>query len=315
MGRVHASKYVLMPDVEVQVWEQDEERRAAFCSAFKATPAESMDGMLLAVDAVDICLPTDLHCAVGLAALATGKPTLIEKPLARTEEECRQLIDAAKASGAMLVPAHVVRFFREFRNAHDVIALGKIGTPASVRLRRGGKAPLGSQGWFRDHARSGGVILDLAIHELDWLLWTLGPVKQVFARSVGTGPQVEGAEFVGDYALIVMTHESGCVSHVEATWLDPSGFRVTLEASGSNGMMEFDSRKNPMVTAYLPDQPAIFELNRPPDEDPYFLQLSAFVKAAKGEGEPAVRAEEGMAAVRVAEAALKSAQTCEPVWL
>lgn len=315
MGRVHASKYVQMPEVEVHVWERDEDRRHAFCTAMNVSPASSLEQMLETIDAVDVCLPTDLHCLVGLQALSAGRPTLIEKPLARTVEECRQLIEAAEAAKALLVPAHVVRFFKEFRRAHDVIEEGKIGTAASVRMRRGGKAPMGSEGWFRDQSRSGGVILDLAIHDIDWLLWTLGPVKQVYARSVGMGPQVEGAAVAGDYALIVMTHESGCVSHVEATWLDPSGSRVSLEACGSQGILELDSRKNPMVSAYLPDQPGVFELNRTPDEDPYFQQLSSFVSAARGEAQPAVMAQEGLAAVAVATAAVESAQTCQPVFL
>lgn len=315
MGRVHGSKYAQMPEVELMIWEPDQEKRTKYAQDLNATPAESFEALLETADAIDVCVPTDLHHPVGLQALKAGKPTLIEKPLASTVAQCRELIEAAKESGALLVPAHVVRFFREFRSAHELIWMGRIGTPASVRLRRGGKAPAGSGGWFQDHARSGGVILDLAIHEIDWLLWTLGPATQVYARSVAMGQRVEGAEFVGDYALITISHASGCVSHIESTWLDPSGFRVTMEASGSNGMIEIDSRKLPHITAYLPGQAAIYELNRTSDDDPYYKQLRAFVLAVSGASDAAIHAEEAMAAVELAEAAIQSARTGEPVFL
>ena len=315
MGRVHGSKYAQMPDVELLIWEPDQEKREGYAKSYSARPTESFEALLDEADAIDICIPTDFHHPVGLQALKAGKPTMIEKPLARTVQECRELIAASEESGALLVPAHVVRFFKEFRSAHELIWMGKIGSPASVRVRRGGKAPAGTGGWFQDHTRSGGVILDLAIHEIDWLLWTLGPATQVYARSVAMGRRVEGAEFVGDYALITISHASGCVSHIESTWLDPSGSRVTLEAAGSNGMIELDSRKLPHITAYLPGQPALYEWNRTPDDDPYYKQLRAFVLASTGAAEAAVTAQEAMAAVELAEAAIKSAQTSEPVFL
>jgi predicted dehydrogenase len=231
--------------------------------------------------------------------------------MARTVDECERMIAASAASGALLVPAHVVRFFPEHRAAHDVIARGDIGTPASVRLRRGGGAPKAD--WFLDIGQSGGILLDLAVHEFDWLLWTIGPAVLVTSRSVRLGQGVDGAEFRGDYALTTVSFANGCVAHVESTWMDPSGFRATIEACGPKGAVEYDSRDNPSLRTHTGT--TVNENNYAPEDDPYFRQLSAFVAAAKGEAAPAVRAEEGMAAVRLATAAIESAETGEPVSL
>lgn len=305
MGGVHANKYALMPDVEVSVFDVDTAKLEAFCTARKLKQSASLDDLLSGSDAVDVCLPTAFHREAAVRSLEAGKPTLVEKPLARTVEDCQAMIEAAKRGGAMLIPAHVVRYFPELRAAHELIMGGRIGTPASIRLRRGGGAP--KMDWFQDLEISGGILLDLAVHELDWLLWTLGPATSVSSRSVRLGKTVGGAEFNGDYALTTISFESGAVAHVESTWMDPSGFRVTLEASGSDGMIEFDTRENPSLRAHTASTAT--ENNYAPSDDPYFKQLRAFVDAAAGRSKPAVTAEEGMAAVRLACAAIESSKT------
>ena len=127
------------------------------------------------------------------------------------------------------------------------------------------------------------------------------------------GHGVDGAQFRGDYALTTVSFANGCVAHVESTWMDPSGFRATIEASGPKGVVEYDSRENPSLRTHTGT--TVNENNYNPDDDPYFRQLTAFVSAAKGETPPAVRAEEGLAAVRLATAAIESAETGQPVRL
>lgn len=307
MGAVHTSKYLLMRDVEISVFDLDEPKLSAFCEARSVTACHSLESLLETCDAVDICLPTTLHKSVAIQALQAGKPTLVEKPMARTPDECKEMMEAARTSGATLIPAHVVRFFPEHRKAAHAIREGKIGQPASVRLRRGGGAPKAD--WFLDRAASGGILLDLAIHEFDWLLWTVGPAKSVTARTV----QHQGAKVRGDYALTTIKFDNGCVAHVESTWLDPGGFRATIEASGSEGMIEFDSRINP--TLRVAGATNAVENNYDPSDDPYFLQLRSFVNVALEREVPAVTMEEGFSAVQVACAAIESAESAKTVYL
>ncbi len=295
-----------MAGVETVAFDVDPDRSRAFADRHGAQTAATLDDLFARCSAIDVCLPTDLHHGAALAALQAGKPTLVEKPLCPTLDECRSLMAAARASGALLVPAHVVRWFPEHRAAHDRIEAGAIGRPASVRLRRGGKAPTGTGGWFQDFARSGGVLLDLAVHDFDWLNWTLGRPLTVVSRSVRQGSQIAGAEFVGDYALTTVSYEGGCVAHVESTWLDPSGFRTTIDAAGSEGLIELDSRDNPTLRIHT-DGGTRTENTYAPTDDPYYRQLQAFVEAVDS-GQPPVTAEEGAWAVAVSLAALESAR-------
>jgi predicted dehydrogenase len=302
MGQVHASKYVQIPGVGLQAFDLDTEKLQSFVERFGARRAATLEDLLSQVDAVDVCLPTPAHVSVGVQCLDAGLPVLMEKPLARTVEEGRVLLQKVKETRGRLMPAQVVRYFPEFTRAHDIVASGELGDIASVRTRRGGGSP--KSAWYADEAQSGGVLLDLAVHDFDWLLWTLGPAGTVdashvrVARDASIGP--------AEHALTIIRFDSGAVAHVEATWMDPAGFRVTMDAAGSKGLLQFDSRDNPSLRLNLVSGPKV-ENNYAPVDDPYYRQVLAFVKSVESGDEFPVRPEEGLAAVAVAEAALRSA--------
>lgn len=312
MGTVHAGKYALMPGVQVVAYDTDGEKLAAYCAKFGAGPAASLEALVRSVDAVDVCLPTNYHREAVLAGLAAGLPVLVEKPMGRTLEDCEAMLAAEEASAGFLMPAQVVRWFREHRAVHDAVVRGEVGLPAAVRVRRGGGPPKGE--WFLDLDASGGILLDLAVHDFDWLLWTLGPATSVFSQSVRMGEGRPAAEFRGDYALTTVTFVSGAVAHLENTWMDPSGFRTCLEVSGSAGLVEFDLRSNPSLRAAGAGGTRT-ENNYLPSEDPYFLQAEAFLAAVRSGGPPPVTAHEGLEAVRLALAAVESARAGKPVCL
>lgn len=312
IGAVHANQYAKCPDVELWAFDLNAEKLRAFCERFQARPATSRDELLSACDAIDACLPTDAHLDAGLAAIAAGKALLMEKPLAATPPEAEQLVAAAARTGVPLMTAQVVRFFPEFRLIHDKVRSGAIGTPAVARTRRGGRLPMGEGGWFRDVARSGGVLLDLCIHDFDWLRWTLGEVTSVVSRSVALARG--SREFVGDYALTLLTFSNGSIAHVEGTWMDPAGFRTTVEVCGSEGMLAADSRPKAGIRLSTTDATAA-ESPLAPDDDPYYRQIRGFLDAVKlGQPMP-VPAEDGLRAVVISHAALESARSVQPVRL
>ena len=312
MGGVHGRQYAQMPDIEIMAYDTDPEPLSALVNETGATACGSADELIADADFVDVCLPTDRHLSHVMAAIKAGKTTLTEKPMGRTLAECRQMIEASESTGVTLGVAHVVRTFPEHALAHKQVLEGAIGRVASVRMRRGGTAPYGSEGWFQDFDRSGGVFLDLAVHEFDWLLWTLGPCTLVCANSVTLGKRVAGAEFEGDYGTATLSFACGAIAHVEATWLDPGGFRTVLEVSGSDGCIEFDSRMEPVLRSNTGSGTKT-ESHTAPCDDPYRLELAAFVECVRTGGPPPVTAREGAAAVAVAEAAIMSAQTGQPV--
>jgi predicted dehydrogenase len=160
-----------------------------------------------------------------------------------------------------------------------------------------------------DHEKSGGALLDLAIHDFDWLYWTFGKIKFLYSRSLssqaGQGP---------DYALTTLTFESGAVAHVEATWMDPGGFRTSFDIAGSEGLLEFDSRK----TAALKTATAegiVYEPSVAAVEDPYYLELRAFLEAVKNGTEVPISGRDGLMALRISLAAAESAKSGRVVTL
>jgi len=303
MGNVHARQYRKMSGIELGYFERSPARGDSFRSRWDAHLCDSIEALLDWADVVDICLPTDVHPEFALKVIDAGKPLFLEKPIARTVDEAKSIIDAAKKAKVVLMIGHVVRFFPEFALGRQMVLNGAVGKPAAIRTRRGGPTPKGSSGWFMDHSRSGGVLLDLAIHDFDWLCWTFGHVKFLYSRSLGSssghGP---------DYALTTLTFESGAVAHVEATWMDPGGFRTMFDIAGSEGLLEFDSRKTPALRTVTPDS-CVLEPSVAPHEDPYYLELSAFLSAAQKGAPVPITGEDGLTALKLSLAALESAKT------
>jgi predicted dehydrogenase len=303
IGGVHARQYRHMPGVRLGYRERNPERADSFKARFDAEPCDSADALIAWADVVDICLPTDMHEEYALRAIAAGKAVFLEKPISTSLESARRIVDAADRAGVPLMIGQVLRFFPEFETGHRLVASGAVGTPAAARTRRGGGPPKGSADWFMDHARSGGVLLDLAIHDFDWLRWTLGEVKHLYSRSVGAqvghGP---------DYALTTLTFDSGAVAHVEATWMDPSGFRTAFEVAGSCGLIEYDSRAEAALKTYTAEGTRR-ESPLAVKDDPYYRELEAFLAAVKDGTPPPVTGQDGLAALALSLAALESART------
>jgi predicted dehydrogenase len=304
MGNVHARQYRKMADVDVIFFDPDAERSKVYIERWDAKPVSSADELIAHSDVVDVCLPSDLHVQFGLKAIAAGKPVIVEKPLVKSFEEGVQLLMASEKAGVPVMPAQVVRFFPEFATGNRLVREGKVGTPAAARTRRGGLAPKGSDSWFMDHHRSGGVLLDLAIHDFDWLRWTLGEVKHLYSRSLGAqtmaGP---------DYALTTLTFDSGAIAHCESTWMDPSGFRTCYEVCGSEGMIQFDSRDTPSLRTTIEGNKTVNEGPLFGTDDPYYKQLRGFLESVQKGNEPSVTALDGVMAVSIAQAAIESAKT------
>ncbi|MFI5385829.1 MAG: Gfo/Idh/MocA family protein [Fimbriimonadales bacterium] len=304
MGNVHARHYRRMRDVEVFFFDPDQGQTETFIERHQVGAAPSADDLIARCDVIDICLPTPLHPSLGLRAIAAGKAVFIEKPLAGSLEDGVRLVEAADRAGVTLMPGHVVRFFPEYAAGRRLVEKGAVGTPAAARTRRGGGTPKGNDGWFMDHSRSGGVLIDLAIHDFDWLRWTLGEVKHLYSRSVGAktgqGP---------DYALTTLTFESGCVAHVESTWMDPGGGRATYEVCGNAGMIQYDSRNTQTLKTTHGSGKFINEAPLFGSDDPYYNELRGFIDAVVKHETPPVNGHDGLMALSIALAARESALT------
>ncbi|MBP7962353.1 MAG: Gfo/Idh/MocA family oxidoreductase [Caldilineaceae bacterium] len=263
--------------------------------------------MLNDVDIVDICAPTHRHFELVIQAAGAGKHILCEKPLGRTLEQAQEMTTACEAAGVKLMVAHVVRFFPDYAQAHRRVMAGEIGRPGVIRLSRESFQPKkAADNWFLDDAKSGGMVLDLMIHDLDYARWVAGPVTQVFAKSTGT------------HALAILTHVSGAISHVTGSWAyPPPTFRTAFEIAGEKGLITCDSESTAPVSLHLHrrggDGPDIPVAGSPLSESPYTTEIKAFYDAVIHDKPVPVPGGEGVAAVRLALAVLESAKTGQPV--
>jgi predicted dehydrogenase len=143
--------------------------------------AEGMD--LIAdpnLDIVDICLPTPLHARYATAALAAGKHVLTEKPFARTAREANRLVRAAASARGRLMCALCMRFWPAWAWLKEAIDRKIYGRVLAAHFRRVANTPRG--GFYRDGRASGGAILDLHIHDTDFVQYCFGKPSAVSSR-------------------------------------------------------------------------------------------------------------------------------------
>ena len=318
MGTTHAAGWADTPATIAGFTAETSREADNVAKLHNAKVYPSLEEMLPDVDVVDICSPTHLHHEMALKAARAGKHIVCEKPLARTTKQAQEIVNACQQAGVQLLVAHVVRFFPEYALAHSAVMEGQIGKPGVIRLHRGSYRPKKPAGnWFLDEEKSGGILMDLMVHDYDYARWVAGDVETVSARRVTEAHP----EAPVDYGLVILSHRSGALSHVAGAWAyPPPTFRTRLEIAGDRGLIEFDSDstapiQNLILKASGSDAPDVALPSSPGSESPYTTQIKEFY-GALAEGKPArVSALDGLVAVQIAEAALESAHSGQPVKL
>ena len=311
IGAIHLGAYANMPDVEVVgVADGLPEIAAAGAAVVGASAYPSYEDLVSAeeVDLVDVCLPTSYHRDLALKAARDGKHVILEKPIARSLEDAEEIIAAFAGGSQRLFVGHVVRFFPEYVRIKEMIDAGELGTVGVARTSRRSPFLTGWNDWYADWRMSGGVLLDLIIHDFDFLRWALGEVERVYARSV------LGHEYNRlDYALVTLRFKGGAIAHLEGQWGYPGPFNYSIEVAGSRAMVAADSTGSPpvrllggtKVTGESPD--VIF------GKSPFQTELEHFIRCAATDDEPIVDAHDALQALRIGHAAIESVKTGRPV--
>ncbi len=314
MATTHANSYQQIPNAEVTAVASLDDDRAAFAEEHAPGAAVYGDAEEMMDDAdvtmVDICTPTPVHPPLVEAAADRGFAVFSEKPMARTMAEADAMIDAVIDADVPYMTGHVLRYFPEYVEAKRRIDAGEIGTPGTLRAERLSPPPTyGTRSWFGDKDQSGGVLLDMAIHDFDFLRWVVGDVERVFTR---TAEWDDG--HLNQHAVVLLRFEDGTVGHVEASWGYPDGspFTTTYEFAGDDGLLEFDSREENSLRisgvadgAHVPQSPLA--------TSPYTLELQHFVDCVESGSDPDITPDDAREAVRIALAAIESGETGEPV--
>ncbi|WP_152658417.1 Gfo/Idh/MocA family protein [Oceanobacillus sp. CFH 90083] len=317
MGNAHAAAYAEMEGItlsgivgaHVEKAEQLAEKYGtkAF-SSYEKAKQEIPD-----IDVVSICLPTSLHKETVFQVARDKFHIICEKPLTRHLADAREMIDFCQQQGVHLFVGHVVRFFPEYVRAKEIIDSQKIGEPVIARTTRGGAFPNASKDWYANFEKSGGLILDMVIHDFDFLRWCFGEVERVYAKT--SRGRVAGKM---EYALITLRFENGVIAHVEGTWAHQN-FHTKLEIAGKQGIIQHDSTSvNPVVIEKGSSTEAaggVAVPSSPTKYSPYYLELAHFISCIK-EGKAArVTAEDAYKAMEISLAALQSIASGEPVYL
>lgn len=253
------------------------------------------------IQVVDITTPTRTHVDLALAALAAGKHVLVEKPMAGTRAEAERLAaGAAEAEkrGVFLMPAMCIRFWPAYAWVKRLIDAGTHGRVLDARFRRVAQAP----GWGHSHflkgGESGGALLDLHIHDVDFILHCFGRPRSVFASGYS---KVSGAI---DHVLALYSVEGGATVSAEGSWAmsDAFGFSMSFTVNFERATVDFDgARGADALKRYVPGQPV--EVVQPGEGDGYIGELAYFLDCVRNHRAPRrVTAADGVAAVAVCEA-------------
>ncbi|MBN2492447.1 MAG: Gfo/Idh/MocA family oxidoreductase [Planctomycetes bacterium] len=265
MGRTHLEVYRRRRDVEVVAVADCDPARLAGAAAgsnIAALGAAVLDlggvrrytdaeELILdpGVDLVDICLPTPLHAAAVRAAIAAGKHVLVEKPPARTAAEARALADLAERASTITMPALCMRFWPGWTWLKEAVDRGTWGRPRGVSFQRLGAVLPGAS--YRDSAQSGGAILDLHLHDTDFVRHLFGWPRAVtsFGYSHLSGEI--------DHVLTRYDYAAADLVTAEGAWMASAGFPFTMRyvADFEHATATYDFAADPPLVLYRRGRP------------------------------------------------------------
>lgn len=321
LGSAHARVYSELPQADlVAVCDIKPDRAAEIARKYRSEPVTDYRQLFDRVDAASIVVPTSLHYEIAREFVARGIPVLVEKPLCATSAQAHDLVDEARTRGTIVQVGHVERFNPAFE------AVERLGIhPRFIEAHR--LSP------FTFRSADIGVVLDLMIHDLDIIRYL---VRSELVKVDAVGVNVIGRR--EDIANARLTFANGCVANVTASRVAIKRMRrirlfardcyVAIDTGACHGLIirkspdfpiegldleNFDAGRIPDLTRYfLEDLLHIEELHIDPHE-PLTGELSHFIECVRTGTRPKVPAEEGEAALLLAEQVLKS--IAEHEWL
>jgi len=321
MGRAHTEGYKALPYVQVAlICDLDEEAARTLAKEVGASWCTDPEEIWKREDiqAVSICTPDRLHLEPTLAAVASGKAILLEKPLATQVEEAEQIVQAVREAGLFLLPGHVLRFDTRCYLARQSILEGKIGPIQSIYTRRSGRR-------FVARHLAGRVSLPffLGVHDYDMMCWWTGAnVASVTAQARYGSLKEEDGLPVADAWSALLRFDNGTLGTAEQNWILPQGYLgydMRADIAGSRGSLHVSFQDQGLLWASDTGTMAVDTRWLPQVWGTlvglYALEIRHFVHCALGWQEPAMTPEEALEAVRIAAAVEESGRTGQTVRL
>jgi len=317
MGQHHARVYHELEDVELVAIADCDETAACQVARVRNVPAYTSGVEMLEAeepDLVSVATPTSLHCETALAALERGAHVLVEKPISSTLAEAEEMIRQARERGLLLAIGHIERFNPAVVELRRRMEAGELGSIYQFHARRLSPYP--------DRIQDAGVVLDLAIHELD-VMTCLDPtpVERIVAETrYHIDPQRE------DMLTGLLRFSSGAVGVLDINWLTPTKIR-TLSVTGERGMFVVNYLRQDLI--FYQDGHGdgdgwrILEIlgvgegnmvSHPiRKEEPLKREIQAFARAVVEGSSPLVAGEDGLRVLKLALMIRESAEAGLPI--
>jgi predicted dehydrogenase len=230
------------------------------------------------VDAVDICLPTNLHADVTVAALLAGKDVLVEKPMALDLDSSLRMSEASRSTSRILMVAHVLRFFPVYQVLSDALESGQYGSVHNAVFRRRCAAPAWSS-WLGDPSKSGGGVFDLLIHDADICLRLFGKPDSVSA--IGYESLPDGIDIISAR----LHYANALTVELAGGWHHPKAFPFTMEYTviTEKGTIDFRHETRPPTLYARSGEETVLALGT---RDGYAAEIEYFVQCCQTRQQP-----------------------------
>jgi len=296
---------------EVVLFDKSRETAEQLSKDFGVPIAENLESILEGrYHAVDLITPTATHSELGLQIMRSGKDLFVEKPMAQTVAEAREMIAAAKESGRILMPGHIFRYHGALKALRKMIARGDFGDIMQIHTQRS---------TLRIPRTDMGVLLALGIHDVDIYAWLKGePPSSIYCET-----QENWIEGIEDTAFMRMSWPDGAVGYIHESWSHPVDDKIrTLSVIGRrmsasidylrpNEIMVYDRRIEEGGTLVLKDEGHRVEMV--PYTEPLKAEITDFLHAVQTLDRPASDMYVGLRAIEMIEAAMRSASEGKPV--
>ena len=302
--KVDGAKLVLVCDtVEEQAREAADRLSVPFETDVDATLArDDLHGVIIAT-------PPFLHEPLCVAAANHGKHVFVEKPMAPTTAACDRMIEAVQRAQVRLMVGHILRFFPVHGRIKQMVDQGAVGKPLFVQFQRvgGGFGGHWARPWRLKREMSGGMLMEVNAHEIDFMRYLCGEVSQVFA--VGANHVIKEADYP-DLAVVTLSFVDGAVGTLHASQAYKTG-DYCGRIDGTDGSLLFDfGGENRGIRHRRDGEDDVFiaadDLTAP---NATVAELAAWIKSIRDGTDPPVSSTDGRATVQIAEAAYESIDT------
>lgn len=253
-------------------------------------------------NAISICTPPHLHLAVARAAAQRQIAVLCEKPPARTLAETEALVEVMAQSGALLQFAFCHRFHQPVVQARELIASGRLGKVVQLYNRFGFRFARAGSSWFTEReVAGGGILIDTLVHSVDIFRALAGEVTAVAASISTTLPTLE----VEDSAAMLVTSQSGVIGALTCSWVTPvSEAEIRIYGTEGEAIIDYAQAAGLRYRLVGDDGWSQLPFDGP---DRFYQQAQHFLDCVAAAKEPAVTGRDGIAVMRVIDAAYRSA--------